>query len=101
MIGWVLDFVPLWVWIALGIGALIATWQLFGLKGMIAAAAAIGTLGAYRAGRKTGGADAIARQKKADEKAVKDHDKIEAETDRMSDSELDGANAPWVRNRRK
>lgn len=101
MIGWLVDDVPLWVWVALAVAALLAAWRLLGLRGVIAAAGAVAAFLAFRTGRKQGGDDALARQHKADEKAVKDHDRIEAETDRMSDDALDDANAPWVRKRGK
>jgi hypothetical protein len=99
MIGWLLDAVPLWAWAILAAVALLVAWRLLGLRGALAAGGALAGVLTYRAGRKAGGADALSRQKKADEKAVKDHDRIEAETDRMSDADLDDANAPWVRKR--
>jgi len=101
MIGWLLDKVPLWLWLVLAMVALVAAWRLLGLRGVIAVLAALITAGAYRAGLQRGSADALARQKRNDEKAVKDHERIKAETDRMSDDELDAANAPWVRERRQ
>jgi len=101
MIGWLLDKVPLWLWLLLAAVALVAAWRLFGLRGAIAILAALITAGAFRTGRQSGSADALARQKRNDEKAVKDHERIKAETDRMSDDELDAANAPWVRGQRQ
>jgi len=101
MIGWLLDSVPLWAWLVLSAFALLATWRLLGLRGLLVAGGALAGLLAYRTGRKAGGVDALSRQHKADEEAVKDHDRIEAETDRMSDADLDDANAPWVRKRGK
>lgn len=99
--GWLLDHVPLWVWLALAAAALFAAWRFLGWRGVIAVLAAIVTAGAYRAGRKSGSDDALQNVKKANEQAVKDHDRIESETDRMSDAELDAANAPWVRQRKR
>jgi len=97
MIGWLLDAVPLWAWLILAAVALMAAWRLLGLRGVIAAAGAVAGFLAYRTGRKQGGADALARQHKADAKAVENHDRIEAETDRMSDAQLDAENEKWVR----
>ena len=100
MFGLIFDHVPTWVWLILAVIALLAAWRLLGLRGMLAALGASVTLGAYRAGRQSGGADATARQQKANDKAVKDYEKLNAETDRMSDADLDAANDPWVRKRR-
>lgn len=97
MTGWLLDAIPTWLWILLAIVALVAAWRVLGLRGMLAVLGAIVTLGAYRAGRKAGGADAAARQQRINDKAVKDYDRIKGETDRMSDADLDAANHPWVR----
>lgn len=100
MLDWLLDKIPLWIWIALAVAGLFAAWRFLGLKGMLAAAAAVGGALLYRQGRKTGSSDALAKQKRADEKAVKDHDRIKSETDRMSDAQLDDANSRWVRKRK-
>lgn len=97
MLNLLLDYVPTWAWLVLAAIALLAAWRFLGLRGMLAALGAIVTLGAYRAGHKSGNENALARQKKADEKAVKDYEKINSETDHMSDAELDAANSPWVR----
>lgn len=99
MVDFVLDLVPLWVWVIAAVAAAFGAWRLLGTRGLLGAIAGLGAALAYRTGRERGGADAAATQKKADEKAVKDHDKIAADTDRMSDDELDAANAPWVRKR--
>lgn len=101
MFDWLLDKVPLWLWIVVAAVALVAAWRLLGFRGMLAAVAAIVTVGVYRAGRQSGGADALARQENADQEAVKDHEQIEDETGRMSDAELDAANDPWVRKHRR
>lgn len=94
---WLLDWIPLWAWVVAGGVGLIFAYQLLGWKGMIAALAAMVTLGAYRKGRQTGGADALKKQHKANEKAVKDYDAIKNKTGGMSDDDLDAANDPWVR----
>lgn len=99
MVDWLLDLVPLWVWVIAAVAAAFGAWRLLGTRGLLGAIAGLGAFLAYRTGRERGGADAAAKQKKADEKAVKDHDKIAADTDRMSDDELDASNAPWVRKR--
>ena len=99
MADFLLDLIPLWVWVIAAAAAAFALWRVLGLRGLIGTIAAAAGVLAYRAGRQSGAADATRKQKQADEKAVKDHDRIEAETDRMSDAQLDDANAPWVRKR--
>lgn len=99
MINWLLDLIPVWAWVIAAVAAAFALWRVLGTRGLLGALAGLGAFLAYRTGRERGGADAAAKQKKADEKAVKDHDKIAADTDRMSDDELDASNAPWVRKR--
>lgn len=100
MIGWVLDFVPTWVLAVAAVAAAVMAWRLLGLRGLVAAVAAIITAGAYRAGRTHGAATATDRQNKANEKAVNDHADIKADAGRMSDADLDARNDPWVRKRR-
>lgn len=97
MIDWLLDKVPIWLWLCLATAAVITLWRIAGLRAALAVLAVIITGGAYRAGRQSGSADALARQKKINEKAVKHHADIKAETDRMSDDDLDAANDPWLR----
>lgn len=101
MADWLLDLIPLWVWVIAAAAAAFALWRVLGSRVALAAFAASLAFLAHMAGRKSGAADATRKQKQADEKAVKDHDRIEAETDRMSDAQLDDANAPWVRKRGK
>ena len=100
---WLADHIPIWAWAVPALGLVYLVWRFAGLRAALVAAAGIGlvmlTGGAYRAGRKSGGADARSKQQKANEKAVKDHERIEAETGRMSDDALDAANAPWLRKR--
>lgn len=99
MMDWLLEHIPLWGWAIPAAGLLFLAWRYLGLKGMIAAAGAIGAGWLYRSGHKRGSDAALSKQKRADEKAVKDHDRIKSETDRMSDAELDAANSRWVRKR--
>lgn len=54
MFDWIWTLLPWWVWaiaagLALGLG-----WRLFGWQGMLGAAIAVLTLGAYRRGRQDG-----------------------------------------------
>lgn len=101
MIGWLLDHIPTWALVVAGIVILLAAWRLLGLRGLLATLGALVTLGAYRAGRTAGAGDALAKQQKANEKAVQDYERIDAETDRMSDGDLDASNAPWLRKPRR
>lgn len=98
--GWIFDLIPTWALVLAAAVATVLAWRLLGLRGLLAASAAIITAGAYRAGRTHGAVTATERQRKANEKAVKDHADIKAETGRMSDAELDARNDPWVRKRR-
>ena len=101
MLGWILDHVPFLAWVALAIAGLFVAWRFLGLRGMLAAlVAVIGGL-AYRQGRKAGNKSALKKQRKADEKAVKDYDKIKDETGSLTDDRLDDANDPWVRKRKR
>ena len=101
MADWILDLIPLWAWIVIAAFAAFALWRVLGLRGALAAIGAAAALLAYRQGRKAGGADALRKQKRADDKAVKDHDRIKADTDRMSDDQLDASNDPWLRKRKQ
>lgn len=100
MFNWLLDLIPAWMLVLAAVVVAIVAWRLLGLRGLLAAITAIITAGAYRAGRTQGAEAATERQRKANQKAVKDHADIRAETGRMSDAELDARNDPWVRKRR-
>ncbi len=101
MIDWLLDLVPLWVWVILAGVAILALWRLLGTEAALGAIAAAAGVLAYRSGRQSGGADALARQRAADDKAVKDHETIAREVGGLDDDDLDARNAPWVRKRGK
>lgn len=94
---WLLEAVPGWAWAIIAAAGLFGAWRVLGNRGALALLAFIFMAGIYRHGRNTGRADQQAETDEANEKAVKDYDRIKAETDRMSDADLDAANAPWVR----
>lgn len=102
-VNWLIEHVPVWLWAVPGAGLLFLAWRFAGFRAALVAAAGVAltmlTGGAFRKGLKTGSAGERAKQDKANEKAVKDYERIEAETGRMSDDALDAANDPWVRNR--
>lgn len=50
MIGWLLDLIPTWALVLAAVVAAVLVWRLLGLRGLLAASAAIITAGTYRAG---------------------------------------------------
>jgi len=98
---WLIDHGAIWFLPIPALGLVFLAWRFAGFRAALIAAAGVAlvmlTGGAYRAGRKSGDADAKAKQHKANEKAVKDYDAIKNKTGGMSDDDLDAANAPFVR----
>lgn len=69
MVDFVLDLVPLWVWVIAAVAAAFGAWRLLGTRGLLGAIAGLGAFLAYRTGRERGGADAFAKQKAKEQKA--------------------------------
>lgn len=104
--GWILDKVPLWLWIALAAGALFAAWRFLGFKGMLAALGVIVTAGAYRAGRKSGSEDAEAKRLREQLQAKQErlemrqeHDASQQAAKQMTDDEARKEAMKWARKR--
>jgi hypothetical protein len=69
VIDWLLDLVPLWIWGIAAVAVAFGAWRVLGTRGLLGAIAALGAFLAYRTGRETGGADALAKQKAKEQKA--------------------------------
>jgi threonine/homoserine/homoserine lactone efflux protein len=79
MIGWLLDLIPWWVWVPLGVGALFAAYQFLGLRGLMAAGGAVALWFAYIFGRKSGTADAEVRREREQAKAREERHEMDRE----------------------
>ena len=106
MIGWVVDAVPLWLWMALAAGALLLAWRLLGLRGVIAAAGAMAGFLAYRSGRKQGGDDDRAKRQREIEKARQERAEMQQEgkaaeqaAEALTDEEARKEALEWSRKR--
>lgn len=64
VIGWLLDFIPWWIWVPLAGGALFAAYRFLGLRGLMASGGAVALWFAYIFGRKSGTAVAEARRER-------------------------------------
>lgn len=69
MVDWLLDKIPMWIWVVAAVIAVIVAWRLLGLRGLIATAIAAAGVLIYRTGRKEGADDARAKQVELDRKA--------------------------------
>lgn len=63
ILNWVLDLVPWYVWLGLGIAGLVVVYRLLGLKATLAAAVAVLGIVAYRKGRDDKGREVYAEVK--------------------------------------
>lgn len=70
MVDWLLDKIPMWIWVVAAVAAAFAAWRLLGLRGLIATAVAAAGVLIYRTGRKEGGDDERAKQAARDRKAA-------------------------------
>ncbi|WP_150523838.1 hypothetical protein [Roseibium sediminis] len=93
------ELIPPWLFgIVLG-GLFILAYRHLGRTGLISAISTAVLLFVYREGKKGAEANIKRDMQAVNQKALKEMQEIENETDSMSDDELDADNSPWVRNK--
>lgn len=104
MFSWIIDAIPLWVWLAAGAIALAATYPLWSAIWLVlprpikAGIIFIGTaVLAYLAGRNRGFQNASDRQKEADAQATKRRLETNEEVGRMPAADRDKSLDRWMR----
>jgi len=93
MLGWLLDFIPWWIWAPLAAGALFAAWRFLGLRGLLAAAAAVALAFVYRAGRKAGSTAAEAQRERERRKAEQELHEMDREASDIEKAVKDQSDA--------
>lgn len=97
MLGWLLDFIPLWIWLALACAALLAAWRILGTRGVIAAGTAVAGFLAYRTGRQSGGDAARAKQAAKEQKARDISDEVDNDIGAMPPEQAREELKKWSR----
>lgn len=97
MADWLLDLVPLWVWVLAAVAVAFGAWRLLGTRGLLGAIAALGAFLAYRTGRERGGADALAKQKAKEQKARDTAAEIDRDVGEMKADEARKELGKWSR----
>lgn len=106
MIGWLLDHLPWWVPLAVGVAAVIGAFIALTVIGVpprwrfrIAAglAAAFAVLTLYQRGRRAGVASAQATQERAEAKAVSTRDTVQRSVERAPPGEVRKRLARWAK----
>lgn len=97
MLNWLLDLIPLWIWVIAAVAAAFGAWRVLGTRGLLGAIAALGAFLAYRTGRERGGADAVAKQKAKEQKARDTAAEIDSDVGAMKPDEARKELGKWSR----
>lgn len=108
MIGWIIDWVPLWLWVVGGGVLAIATaplwmpiarglWAILPTPAKVLLAGIVAALGAYIAGRNRGRRNAQEEQRRKDAAAERTRVETDREVGNLSDDELDKRLKRWER----
>lgn len=93
----ILDLVPLWIWVIAAVAAAFGAWRVLGTRGLLGAIAGLGAFLAYRTGRERGGADAAAKQKAKEQKARDTAAEIDRDVGEMKADEARKELGKWSR----
>jgi hypothetical protein len=94
---WLLDLVPLWVWAIGAVAVAFGAWRVLGTRGLLGAIAGLAAFLAYRTGRQTGGADAVAKQKAKEQKARDIADEVDSDVGAMPPADARDELGKWGR----